>query len=136
MDITHAVPPQDVRHAALVLEDATGWFPAGTIHIAVVDPGVGTERGIIFARIGRQNYVCPDNGLLTRLARRTPPEKIIRIAHLSIGFSPYPRPFTADIMAPVAARLSLGLDPDRLGPPQESLVLIDEPRVRELPDGL
>ena len=137
VDITHAVPPQDIRYAAIVLEDATGWFPAGTIHIAVVDPGVGTERGVIFARIDRQNYVCPDNGLLSRLARRTPPEKIIRIARSEYWLQPVSATFHGrDIMAPVAARLSLGLDPDRLGPPQKSLVLIDEPGVRELPDGI
>jgi S-adenosylmethionine hydrolase len=137
VDITHVVPPQDIRHAALVLEDATGWFPAGTIHIAVVDPGVGTERGVIFARIDRQNYVCPDNGLLSRLARRTAPEKIIRIVHSEYYLQPVSATFHGrDIMAPVAARLSLGLDPDRLGPPQKSLVLIDEPALGELPDGI
>ena len=121
----------------LVLEDTTRWFPTGSIHIAVVDPGVGTERGIIFARIDRQNYVCPDNGLLSRLARRTPAEKIVRIARSEYWLQPVSATFHGrDIMAPVAARLSLGFDPDRLGPLQKSLVLIDEPAVRELPDGI
>ena len=100
-------------------------------------PGRGHRPRIVFATIDRQNYVCPDNGLLSRLARRTPPEKIIRTARSEYWLQPVSATFHGrDIMAPVAARLGLGLDPDRLGPPQKSLVLIDEPGVRELSDGI
>ncbi len=59
IDISHAVPAQDIAHGALVLEDTTPWFPDDTIHVAVVDPGVGTSRSILYARIGRQQYVRP-----------------------------------------------------------------------------
>jgi len=134
VDITHAVPPGDVRYAAIVLEDTSDRFPAGTIHVAVVDPRVGTDRAIVFARIGRQNYVAPDNGLLGRLARRTPPAKIVRLTEPDYWLHPVSATFHGrDVMAPVAARLSLGLEPDHLGVPQDRLVVLDWPEVRLLP---
>src|SRR6516225_7116207 len=68
LDIAHNVAPQNVRQAAIILAEATTWFPAGTIHVAVIDPGVGTERRITYAEIGDQRYLAPDNGVLSRLA--------------------------------------------------------------------
>jgi S-adenosyl-L-methionine hydrolase (adenosine-forming) len=131
VDITHAIRPQDVRHGALVLEDTTEWFPPDTIHVAVVDPGVGTGRTILYARIGAQQYIAPDNGLLSRLISRTPPAKIIRLANAEFWRRPVSPTFHGrDIMAPVAARLSLGLDPARLGPAVEGLVEVDWPGVQ------
>src|SRR6185295_17678857 len=61
VDISHAIGPQNVREGALVLEKACPWFPPDTIHVAVVDPGVGSARKIVYARIGRHHYICPDN---------------------------------------------------------------------------
>ncbi|MFO7907146.1 MAG: SAM-dependent chlorinase/fluorinase, partial [Pirellulaceae bacterium] len=69
LDITHSINPQDIRHGALVLADVTWYFPPDTIHVAVVDPGVGTQRGIVHARIGSQQYVAPDNGLMSHQAQ-------------------------------------------------------------------
>jgi len=131
IDISHEVPAQDIRCAAVVLDEVSDRFPGGTVHVAVVDPGVGTERALVFARIGRQNYVAPDNGLLSRLARRTPPAKIVRLTEHDYWLQPVSATFHGrDIMAPVAARLSLGLDPDHLGVPLERLVMLDWPEVR------
>ena len=133
VDLTHDVRPQDVRQGAMVLDDTTGYFPDGTIHVAVVDPGVGSERKIVYARIGKQQYLAPDNGLLSRLARRRPPAKIIAVSEPDYWLSPVSVTFHGrDIMAPVAARLSLGLEPEKLGPPLEKLVELDwpEPRVQ------
>jgi S-adenosyl-L-methionine hydrolase (adenosine-forming) len=135
IDITHDVPPQDIRRAALLLDDAADWFPAETIHVAVVDPGVGTDRAIVCARIGQQHFIAPDNGLLSRLAARTPPTKLIRLANPEYWLKQVSTTFHGrDIMAPVAARLALGLDPDRLGPPLDRLSTIDWPQTRERPD--
>jgi len=135
VDLTHEVPPHDVRCGAIVLEDTSDCFPPGTIHVAVVDPGVGTDRAIVLARIGRQSYLAPDNGLLSRLARRTPPAKIIRLSQPEYWLQPVSATFHGrDVMAPVAARLSLGLDPDHLGEPADKLVMLDWPEVRVLPD--
>jgi S-adenosylmethionine hydrolase len=135
VDIAHHIPPQDIRRAALVLADATGYFPPNAIHIAVIDPGVGTQRRIIYAQIGQQQYIAPDNGVLDRLAARQSPSKIIAVTdpqywlpHVSATFH------GRDIMAPVAARLSLGLRPDMLGPAQQQLVPLQWPEVRILAD--
>ena len=112
VDISHAVPAQDIARGALVLEDTTPWFPADTIHVAVVDPGVGTERAILYARIGPQQYIAPDNGLLSRLMARTPPSLVLRLTEREYWLPEVSHTFHGrDIMAPVAARLSLGLDP-------------------------
>jgi S-adenosylmethionine hydrolase len=126
VDVTHDVRPQDVRQAALVLDDVTGRFPPGTCHVAVVDPGVGTDRAMVYAEIGHRRFVAPDNGVLSRLARRIPPSKIIRIAEPEYWLKPVSATFHGrDIMAPVAARLCSGLDPDKLGPPIAKLVMLE-----------
>lgn len=135
VDITHAVRPQDIHHGALVLEDVAERFPPETIHVAVVDPGVGTDRAIVWARIGQQQYLAPDNGLLSRLARRTPPSKIVRLENKEYWLRPVSATFHGrDIMAPVAARLSLNLEPEKLGPAQKRLVDLTWPEVRIAPD--
>lgn len=134
VDLSHEIPPQDIRRAALLLDDAAEWFPPDTIHVAVVDPGVGTDRAIVYARIGRQQFLAPDNGLLGRLAMRTPPTKLIRVSDPSHWLPRVSATFHGrDIMAPVAARLALGLDPDRLGPPMDRLTLLDWPEAQTAP---
>lgn len=123
VDITHAIPPQDVRQGALALAEATRWFPSETIHLAVVDPGVGTARQIVYVRMGQHDFVAPDNGLLSRLALATPPSTIIGVTEPGFWLPAVSATFHGrDIMAPVAARLSLGLDPTRLGPVLGDLV--------------
>ena len=105
VDITHDIPAQNIRSAAVVLDDVTGWFPEDTIHVAVVDPGVGTGRAIVYARIGRQQFIAPDNGLLSRLAARTTPSQTIRLEDPEHWLSPVSATFHGrDIMAPAAAR--------------------------------
>ncbi len=128
VDVTHDVRPQDVRHGALVLDDVAGWFPPGTIHVAVVDPGVGTDRKILVAEIGRRHYVAPDNGLLSRLARRAPPSDVRELTEPRYWLDSVSATFHGrDVMAPVAAHLSRGLDPEKLGPPLAKLVMLDWP---------
>jgi S-adenosylmethionine hydrolase len=135
VDLTHAIPPQDVRHAAVVLDDVTGRFPPETIHTVVVDPGVGTERAILYARIGRQQYVAPDNGLLSKLGRRIAPERIIRLENPKYWLNPVSKTFHGrDIMAPVAAHLSLGVDPADLGPTCEALGQLEWPEPHQSAD--
>ena len=77
IDITHAIPPQNIRQGAMVLDEVTRSFPPDTVHVAVVDPGVGTDRTLVFARFGDQRYLAPDNGLLGQLNRREPPNEIV-----------------------------------------------------------
>ena len=135
VDVTHAIPPQDVAQGAWVLADVAESFPPGSIHIAVVDPGVGSAREILYAEIAGRHYIAPDNGLLGRLAARTAPSRMVALTerrfwqpHVSATFH------GRDIMAPVAARLSLGLDADELGPRRQNLVRLSEPEVRILPN--
>ena len=72
VDLSHSVPHQNVRQGAIVLAETAPYFPPDTIHVAVVDPGVGTARRIVYARLGTQQFIAPDNGLLSRLAAAQP----------------------------------------------------------------
>lgn len=129
VDITHDIRPQDIRHGAVVLGDVTGLFPDGTIHVAVVDPGVGTDRAILYVRIGVQAYIVPDNGLLDDLLERAPAAQIVRIANRKFWHEPVSNTFHGrDIMAPVAAHLSLGVAPEQLGPAVESIHRLGLPK--------
>jgi len=134
VDLTHDIRPQDVRHGAIVLDDVTDRFPTGTIHTAVIDPGVGTDRAILYARIGNQQYVAPDNGLLSRIIRRTKPSVVIRLENPEFWLPEISNTFHGrDIMAPVAARLSLGLNPEQLGPLAEAIDRLAWPEVKQTP---
>ena len=128
VDLCHTIAPQQVMQGAQVLAETTTLFPADAIHVAVVDPGVGTSRAIIYAEFSTGRYVCPDNGLLGRLAVRETPSKIIRVEDTQF-FRPIVSPtfHGRDIMAPVAAHLSLGIDPALLGPPHDHLRQLDWP---------
>lgn len=135
VDVAHDVPPHDIRCAALLLDDVVDWFPAETIHVAVVDPDVGTDRAIVYARIGGQNFIAPDNGLLSKLASRIPPEKIIRLSEPAYWLKQVSATFHGrDIMAPVAAHLASGLEPERLGPAMLGLTTLDWPTARQRSD--
>ncbi|QDU93135.1 SAM hydrolase/SAM-dependent halogenase family protein [Lignipirellula cremea] len=131
VDLTHSVRPQDIRDGACALEQAVGRFPAETIHVAVVDPGVGTDREIVCVRMNQQYFIAPDNGLLGRVAMRYPPVRIIALQNREYWLSEVSSTFHGrDIMAPAAAYLSLGHDPQRLGEPLSKLVEIEWPQVR------
>ena len=133
VDVTHAIPPQDIHRGAIVLDEVTPLYPPGTIHIAVVDPGVGTSRQIVYAEIAGQRYIGPDNGLFSRLAARQQPTKIRAITEERLFRRPVAPTFHGrDIMAPVAGRLTLGVDPDTLGPPLDALATIDWPGARKV----
>ncbi len=137
VDITHAVPAQDIRYAAVVLEDAVPWFPPGTIHVAVVDPGVGTDRPLVWAELAGQQVLGPDNGIFSRLAARFPPTRIIRLTRRGYWLPEVSATFHGrDILAPVAAHLSRGLDPAALGEPHSRLCGLDWPEVRRHPEGI
>ena len=132
VDVTHTIAPQNVRQAALVLADVCDRFPAGTIHVAVVDPGVGTARRLVYCRVGEQVLLGPDNGLFSRITQRASPATIIALEDPQFWLPIVSATFHGrDILAPVAARLCQGLDPRLLGAPVERLIDLDwpEPRV-------
>jgi S-adenosylmethionine hydrolase len=135
VDLTHQIPPQDVRQGAIVLDDVTRWFPDDTIHVTVIDPGVGTDRPIVYACVGQQHYVAPDNGILSRLSQRTRPSAIVRLNNPEYWLATVSKTFHGrDIMAPVAAHLSLGVAPHLLGIPAETIGEIDWPKVNVTPE--
>ena len=137
VDLTHAIAPQDVRQGARALADVAPLFPAGTIHVAVVDPGVGTKRAIVYAEIGEQRYVCPDNGLLTQLASREKPRKIRTVSDVRWMRSEVSATFHGrDVMAPAAAHLAAGVDPDELGPPRDELNSLDMPGAEKVANSI
>jgi len=132
--LSHSVPPQDVAGGAWILSQTATLFPISTIHIAVVDPGVGTSRAIVYAEMAGHRFIAPDNGLLSRLAAEYPPSKIIHITNPRHWLPNVSATFHGrDIMAPVAARLSLGLVPEELGPAAAKLVDLAWPEVRHTP---
>jgi S-adenosylmethionine hydrolase len=125
IDLTHEIPPQDVRAAAVVLWTAYRYFPPRTIFVPVVDPGVGTRRRILAAETAEGVFLAPDNGLLTLVFRDSPPCRVVTVqAHR------YRRPDLSatfhgrDLFAPVAARLARGLAVSRLGPPARDWVTL------------
>jgi S-adenosylmethionine hydrolase len=135
VDITHAIAPQDIFAGAIALADAAPWFPSETIHIGVVDPGVGTSRRLIAARVREQWFLAPDNGLLTGVLRHSPASEIFAIENRALFVEHVSHTFHGrDILAPVAARLSLGVRGNQLGPLVDQLVELDWPTPRISPD--
>lgn len=126
VDVTHAIAPQNIQEGAVVLADTTPRFPPGTLHLAVVDPGVGSSRRLVYAEIGEQRYLAPDNGLLGMLAAATWPKRMFVLENRDYWLPEVSHTFHGrDILAPVAAHLANGLDPALLGPPLAALESLD-----------
>lgn len=113
VDIAHDIPPQDVRAGAFALLSSASFFPKGTIHIAVVDPGVGTKRPGLVVESGGQLFVGPDNGLLIPAARSLGQPKSYEIARKFEASNTF---HGRDIFAPVAALLAAGQSAASMGP--------------------
>lgn len=116
VDITHEIPPQDVAAGAFTLLAAYKTFPAGTIHVAVVDPGVGSTRRPIIVNANEQYFVGPDNGLFTYIYDREPSYRIFHVTADSFFRAERSTTFHGrDIFAPVAAALSKGIAVEEFG---------------------
>lgn len=127
VDITHEIPPQDIEAAAFTLLATCETFPPGTIHLTVVDPGVGSSRKAIAIEVGNMFLVGPDNGIFSYVCERFgPPHTPRTIIHLNNEkyFSlPVSSTFNGrDVFAPVAAALSRGVKIQRLGTKLSTLV--------------
>lgn len=129
IDVTHNVPRHDILCGSISLERAVDGFPPGTVHLAVVDPGVGTGRRLLIANIRDQFIVCPDNGLITwtlrlHLSRTRVKDGLFR----EITWRPKMHSNTfhgRDIMAPIAARVARGDDLSEFAKPIDDPVLLD-----------
>ena len=128
LDVTHAVPPGDVRHGSMVLADTLPWLPSA-VHLAVVDPGVGTARRGVALVSGEAVLIGPDNGLLLPAAEVLGG---VRVAHELVDPA-YRLPVLSatfhgrDVFAPAAAHLACGVPPEALGPVVDPATLIALP---------
>ncbi|MGA2716475.1 MAG: SAM-dependent chlorinase/fluorinase [Bryobacteraceae bacterium] len=116
VDISHEITPYAITEAAFTLAQAWRCFPKGTVHVIVVDPGVGSSRRPILAEAAGHRFVAPDNGVLTMLFDSVTGHKVREITASRFFREPVSRSFHGrDIFAPVAAHLATGLAPARLG---------------------
>jgi len=117
IDITHEIEKFNIRMGAYVLASAAPYFPPNTIHVAVVDPGVGTRRRSIITETKRGLYVGPDNGLLMLAAHKEDITNVYHLDNTKYMLSKVSRTFHGrDIFAPAAAHLAKGTDPSDFGP--------------------
>ncbi|MFQ5813222.1 MAG: S-adenosyl-l-methionine hydroxide adenosyltransferase family protein [Anaerolineae bacterium] len=136
VDISHDIAPQDVREAAYTLYAAYPYFPQGTIHVVVVDPGVGSERRAIALRTSQAIFVAPDNGVLSYVVAGERVEQIVHLTNPSYHLSPVSRTFHGrDIFAPAAAHLARGIPLAELGQPLTEIITFSLPRPQIHPDG-
>lgn len=117
VDITHEIEKFNIRMGAFVLASAAPYFPSNTVHVAVVDPGVGTKRRPVIVETKRGLYVGPDNGLLMLAAHKVGIMKVYNIINPKYTLSRVSRTFHGrDIFAPAAAHLATGTSPSEFGP--------------------
>jgi S-adenosyl-L-methionine hydrolase (adenosine-forming) len=136
LDLSHQIPPQDVRHAGFFLAAAVPCFPPGVLHVVVVDPGVGSERAVLYVEVDGRRLLVPDNGCWTTLPRETAP-RVIRLAEPRFWRHPVSATFHGrDIFAPTAGHLSRGLDPRELGPAVSSWVQLPTAAPQQTRDAL
>jgi hypothetical protein len=116
VDITHDIPPHDALAGALELAASYKYFPAGTIFLVVVDPGVGSTRRPVAAEAGGYRFVAPDNGVLTLAFKETPPKRVVELTERRYARPTVSRTFEGrDRFAPAAAWLAKGIDLSGLG---------------------
>lgn len=131
VDITHSVPPHDVSAASFAVNAAYRYFPEGTVHLAVVDPGVGTERRALAVSAGGHFFVGPDNGIFSFVFRSCPDFLCSEIKNREFVLEPVSATFHGrDIFAPAAAHLSLGVSVEEFGPEASDPETVSPPGCR------
>lgn len=129
IDLSHQIPPQDVRWAAFVLAQSIGWFPQDTLHVVVVDPGVGTGRRVLAGRVGNQRVLGPDNGVLSLAAERLGCSEMVAVDQEALVGRPASTTFHGrDVFAPLAGRILAGLELSQMGPPAGEIVRLEFPQ--------
>jgi S-adenosylmethionine hydrolase len=125
IDLCHDVSSQDVREGSFILGNSFRFFPHGTIFVAVVDPGVGSDRKNLIVRTEHYCFVAPDNGILSSIFEKVRVETVYQVCPgrytLSLGGSTF---FGRDIFAPIAAHLSLGVPPEEMGGEVQSVLTV------------
>jgi len=129
IDLTHTLPRQNLGAARFALMNAYPYFPDDTVHVAVVDPGVGSDRRAIALELSQGVLVGPDNGLFSGVLRQDPPLKAVELTNPNYWRSPHPSAtfHGRDIFAPVGAHLANGVAIEQLGTPLDPDTLVDFP---------
>jgi len=136
VDITHEVPPQDIATAAFLLLAVYRDFPPGTIHLVVVDPGVGSSRDAIVARVGPYTFVAPDNGVLSYVLDGATGAEVRRLENGELRREVVSTTFHGrDVFAPAAAALAAGFPFERTGPLHDRSVRLPPLRNQRAGDG-
>lgn len=133
VDLSHAIPPQDLRHTGFFLKSAIPYFPRGAIHVVVVDPGVGSSRALLYVEVAGHRLLVPDNGCWTPLIPPGDVPAVRVLADPHYWRQPVSSTFHGrDILAPVAGWLSRGVSPELLGPPVSKWVSLQtaDPELR------
>jgi hypothetical protein len=137
VDITHEIEPQDVRGACFALLTAYPWFPKKTIHLVVVDPGVGSERRPLIVETKDHFFVGPDNGVFTPILAGSSVKAVYEITDRASLLRKVSSTFHGrDIFAPVAARISKGARPTHIGAPVSDYVMLDWPQPVQVKTGV
>jgi S-adenosyl-L-methionine hydrolase (adenosine-forming) len=135
VDISHEIPAHDVVAGALELAAAYRYFPAGTVFLAVVDPGVGSTRRGIAADAGEYKFVAPDNGVLTVVLDEHPPRRVVELTERKYARPTVSRTFEGrDRFAPAAAWLAKGIELTAMGRPAGAIARLDLPHPRVAED--
>ena len=130
IDLSHGIPPQDILAGALVLQHSLPFFPPGSIHVAVVDPGVGSNRKPILIGVEGAYFVGPDNGILSLAVEKKKIDWVVELSEETYHLKPKSTTFHGrDIFAPVAAHLSLGIPASEFGDPVADYVRLRRPEV-------
>ncbi|MFH0945658.1 MAG: SAM-dependent chlorinase/fluorinase [Planctomycetota bacterium] len=127
VDLTHEIPAQQVAEANFALRGSFAHFPQGTVHVVVVDPGVGSDRRIVCACSEGMTFLAPNNGVLTGIVRRGDPVFEVVNRELFLGGSISQTFHGRDVLAPVAAHLASGTPPEQVGPAFSDLLRLDLP---------
>ena len=136
VDITHDIPPQDIHAGAFNLLASYAAFPPGTIHVAVVDPGVGSQRKPLLIECAGQFFIGPDNGIFSWICEREGKVRAILLQNEKFFRHPVSATFHGrDIFAPVAAALSNGVAFEEFGDPVKDHVQLESLAVKTVADG-
>jgi S-adenosylmethionine hydrolase len=139
VDITHHVEPQNIVQASYIIQSSYIYFPEGTVHIVVVDPGVGSDRAILAVKKDNHFFLAPDNGILAPLIENKGADSIIRVTNPDYFLDSVSQTFHGrDIFAPVGAYLSKGINIKQLGHPvdQKKILKLNVKRPLILNEGL
>lgn len=134
VDLSHEINPHDIQSAAFVLGQSYAYFPENTLHVVVVDPGVGTDRNILYVEAGYYRFLAPDNGVLQYIFKWEQVYRIIAVKNNDYFLPEQSSTFHGrDIFAPVAAHLMNGINPKNLGEMMDAknIILPSKPEIEE-----